>query len=115
MLQQTLAEVAQTSAELDQAVKDLKGYLNVLTERKVALLAAEAAVNKDNPGKNADARKAWVTDETRLELRDYLDAENDVTWCKERIRFLHARLSALQTVARAEQTQFMAEPLGQYT
>lgn len=115
LLSITLEQISECSRLLDEAVIDLKKYLDTQREAKVAYLVAESYALRHSDGKNAEARKADAVLETQLELNDLMATETDVTVCKERIRMLHAQLSALQTVARAEQTQFMTEPTGQWT
>jgi hypothetical protein len=115
MLTKTIEQISECSRLLDKAVSDLKTYMDTQRDAKVKYLAAEAYTLRNSDGKNSEARKADAVLENQLELADLMNADTDVTVCKERIRMLHAQLSALQTVARAEQTQWMAEPTGQWT
>lgn len=114
-LERTITQIAECSQHLDTAITQLRQHLDDHRLAKVAYLVAEAKALLNSDGKNAEARRSDAVLKTEQHLNELMLAETNVTVCKERIRVLHAQLSALQTVARAEQSQWMAEPTGQWT
>lgn len=115
MLHDTLANIAECQRMLDEARVEFDRANNAFVSAKQLYLTKYRRAVVNAAGSDAAKRRAVAEIEAE-ELEFLMDLEEiKLVAVKERQKVLYAQLSALQTVARIEQNQFMAEPTGQWT
>lgn len=114
MQQDTLERLAELSRELDDVIVEYDTYERDAIEADIEYEKAYARIFLSLDG-SMELRKQQALLDTWQERLDKEIAEAQVKVCKERIRKLHAQLEVQRSINAAQRSQFVAEPLGQYT
>lgn len=112
--QDTLAKLADISRELDEVVVEYDTYEREAVQAEIEYEKAYARTFLSLSG-SVELRKQQALLDTWQERLDKELAEAQVRICKQRISKLHAQLEVHRSINAAQRTQFMTEPLGQYT
>ena len=112
--QDTLSKLAEISRELDEVVVEYDTYERDAVMADIEYEKAYARNFLSLEG-SVEVRKQQALLDTWQERLDKETTEAMVRICKQRISKLHAQLEVHRSINAAQRTQFMAEPLGQYT
>jgi hypothetical protein len=114
MQQDTLAKLAALSKELDDVLVEYEEFErdSVVTSIEYEKAYARTFLSLDG---SVELRKQQALLDTWQERMEKEIAETQVKVCKERIRKLHAQLEVHRSINAAQRTQFITEPIGQFT
>lgn len=112
--QDNLAKLADLSRELDEVVVEYDTFEreSAQSDSEYEMAYARTFLALDG---SMEIRKQQALLDTWQERLDKEMAEAQVRVCKQRINKLHAQLEVHRSINAAQRTQFITEPLGQFT